>query len=103
MLVGESNRDPLEVAIVAEHSSREREAAELVAKCRAEGFKAELFATGSPRKRFDKARKAEPAVLVSFDVRDGQDTTKFACFDDASKRVEDAKAFLSRYQEASEF
>ncbi|WP_209349273.1 histidine--tRNA ligase [Pontixanthobacter sp. CEM42] len=102
MLVGDRADDLLEVAIVAEHAARESEAAELVARCRRRGFQTELFATGSPRKRFDKARKAEPAVLVSFDVREGKDTTKFAWFESTSGRVEEAKAFLSEFQSASE-
>lgn len=102
MLVGEKGAEPLEVAIVAENVSREAEAAQLVAKCRNAGFNAELFASGSPRKRFDKARKAEPSVLVSFDVRDGIASTKFAWSENTSDRVEEAKKFLEEYQVASE-
>ncbi|MEQ5788354.1 histidine--tRNA ligase [Erythrobacter sp. NFXS35] len=103
MLVGAREADTLEIAIVAENSTRELEAAQLVARCRNAGFRTELFASGSPRKRFDKARKAEPAVLVSFDVRDGAHTTKFAHFDAGIGRVEEARSFLQEYQEASEF
>lgn len=103
MLVGERKAEPLEVAIVAENVSREAEAAQLVARCRNAGFNAELFASGSPRKRFDKARKAEPSVLVSFDVRDGKESTKFAWSENTSHRVEEAKKFLEEYQIASDF
>jgi histidyl-tRNA synthetase len=35
------------------------------------GVAAELVASGSPRKRFDRARKLDPAVLISLDLRDG--------------------------------
>lgn len=103
MLVGAREADTLEIAIVAENSTRELEAAQLVARCRNAGFRTELFASGSPRKRFDKARKAEPAVLVSFDVRDGAHTTKFAHFDAGIGRIGEARSFLQEYQEASEF
>jgi histidyl-tRNA synthetase len=30
-----------------------------------------MFASGSPRKRYEKALKADPAMTISFDVRDG--------------------------------
>ena len=103
MLVGEVVADRLEIAIVAEHPSRESDASELVAHCRISGFRTELFATGSPRKRFDRARKAEPAVLVAFDSRDGEDTVKFAWFESGSGRIDEAKAFLKSYQDSSEF
>lgn len=36
------------------------------------GFSTEMFATGSPRKRFDKAAKLPAKVLVSISVRDGK-------------------------------
>jgi histidyl-tRNA synthetase len=103
MLVGEGRNEPLEIAVVAENVGREAEAAKLVARCRNAGFTTELFSSGSPRKRFDKARKADPAVLVSFDLRDGKETTKFAWFDQAKGRVEEAREFLAEYQDASEF
>ncbi|MEZ5742224.1 MAG: histidine--tRNA ligase [Sphingomonadaceae bacterium] len=71
MLVGERSDGALEIAVAAENRERESEAAALVSAYRRAGFATELFATGSPRKRYDKARKAEPAVLISLDVRDG--------------------------------
>ena len=73
MLVGARSEGQLDVAIAAEHPERERHAASMAAKLRGAGFSAELFAAGSPRKRYDKARKAEPAVLISYDHRDGTD------------------------------
>jgi histidyl-tRNA synthetase len=35
------------------------------------GFSAEVIATGSPKKRYDRARKLDPAMIVSLDVREG--------------------------------
>ncbi|WP_234028212.1 histidine--tRNA ligase [Qipengyuania aquimaris] len=72
MLVGDKTQDRLEIAIAAEHRDREAEAAQAIAMFRRLGFQAELFASGSPRKRFDKARKTEPGILISMDVRDGK-------------------------------
>lgn len=81
MLVGAREEGQLEVAIAAEHSSRERHGASLAAKLRRAGFAVELFAAGSPRKRYDKARKAEPAVLISYDQRDGTDHRSLTLLD----------------------
>ena len=71
MLVGEREVVGLEVAVVAEHPDFEARAAQLVAVCRQAGIAAELFATGSPKKRFDRAMKADPGAIASFDFRDG--------------------------------
>ena len=71
MLVGEVGDVELEVAVVAEHPELEGEAARLISIYRRAGMVAELFATGSPRKRFDRAMKANPAAVVSLDIRDG--------------------------------
>lgn len=63
-----------DVAIVAEHPDFETAALGLVSLYRRAGLSAELVATGSPRKRFDRARKLEPAAIVSLDLRDGTAT-----------------------------
>ncbi|MET0587773.1 MAG: histidine--tRNA ligase, partial [Novosphingobium sp.] len=72
MLVGETAETLLDVAVVAEHPDLESEAARLVVMFRRAGVVAELFASGSPRKRFDRAVKANPSAVVSFDIRDGE-------------------------------
>jgi histidyl-tRNA synthetase len=48
------------------------------------GLAAELVATGSPRKRFDRAKKLNPAALVSLDVRDGNNWKSFRATQDGS-------------------
>lgn len=101
MLVDDWEAFPVEIAVVAEHELRVEEAIKLVVKCRNAGFRSEQYISGSPRKRFDKARKSEPAVLVSFDVREGKDTTKFAWFDNGSDRIGEAKAFLQQFENES--
>ncbi|KUR72206.1 histidine--tRNA ligase [Novosphingobium fuchskuhlense] len=73
MLVGDAGNLKQDgfIAVVAENSAREDLAARVVNSLRKSGVAAELFATGSPRKRFDRAIKANPAVAISMDVRDG--------------------------------
>ncbi|MEJ5979459.1 histidine--tRNA ligase [Novosphingobium sp. PS1R-30] len=60
-----------DVVVVAEHRDFETEALKLVTLYRRNGIAAELVTTGSPKKRFDRARKLEPAAIVSLDLRDG--------------------------------
>jgi histidyl-tRNA synthetase len=63
-----------DVVVVAEHRDFEVEAMKLVTLYRRSQIAAELVATGSPKKRFDRARKMEPAAIVSLDLRDGGPT-----------------------------
>lgn len=87
--------DRLEIAIAAENIAREADAAEMVAIFRKAGFKTELFAAGSPRKRYDKARKAEPAILISFDVRDGELTQALSLVRAEYQREAEASGLLA--------
>jgi histidyl-tRNA synthetase len=70
MLVGERGEPGPDVAVVAEHSDHEIVALALVVAFRRAGLAAELVATGSPRKRFDRAKRLNPSALVSLDQRD---------------------------------
>jgi histidyl-tRNA synthetase len=71
MLVGDKVEAGPEVVVVAEHAERELDAANTVSQLRRAGISAEIVATGSPKKRFDRAKKLNPAFLVSLDFRDG--------------------------------
>jgi histidyl-tRNA synthetase len=101
MLVGAREESRLEVAIAAEHPTREKHAAAVVARFRKAGFAAELFATGSPRKRYDKARKAEPAVLISYDHRDGQDSRSITLLHNDFRRAAEANDLFEQSDSAS--
>ena len=59
------------VVVVAENMEREIDALEVVVRLRRAGINAEIFATGSPRKRYDRAKKLNPDFLFSLDFRDG--------------------------------
>ncbi|WP_226017661.1 histidine--tRNA ligase [Novosphingobium sp. FKTRR1] len=77
MLVGDRAEPVLDVVVVAESADREIEAQALVARLRRAGAIAELVASGSLRKRFDRAKKLNPASIVSLDQRDGNKTQNF--------------------------
>jgi histidyl-tRNA synthetase len=62
----------LEVAVVAQHPEHEMACVALTASYRKAGFRTEQFVTGSPRKRFDRAKKTEPAIIISLDMLEGR-------------------------------
>ena len=70
MLVGERGEDISDAVIVVENDSKIDEAVRIAAKLRNAGFSIELIAGGSPRKRFDKAKKLPSHALISFAVTD---------------------------------
>jgi len=74
MLLETPSLPPIDVAVVAENRDREVEALALTAKFRSAGLSTELFAKGSPRKRYDRAMKANPRFIASLDIREGQPT-----------------------------
>ena len=86
MLVGEQPQAGPEVVVVAENPAREGAALELVARLRVAGVAAEIVATGSPKKRFDRARKMDAAVLISLDLRDGLATQSVKPFRETPAR-----------------
>ena len=63
---------PLDVVIAVENDQALNFAIKAIAAIRNAQFSADMIATGSPRKRFDKASKVLAKVLVAIDVRDGQ-------------------------------
>lgn len=72
MLIPEPAAERMQVAVVVETAGVEGTAIGLLAGLRNAGFSAELFATGSAKKRYDRALKAEPAMTLSFQARDGE-------------------------------
>ena len=71
MLIEYQALPAFDVAVVAENPEMEMEALKFGSELRRQGVSTELFLTGSPRKRYDRALKLKPAMLVSLDVRDG--------------------------------
>ena len=70
MLVGEKGEPVADVIVVVENDERLARAITLAKKLRGAGFATEVFASGSPRKRFDKAKKLPAHCLVTFPVTD---------------------------------
>ena len=66
-------------------------AAREVRRLRAAHVAAEVFVTGSARKRYDRAMKTKPAAIVSLDVRDGEATRGFKLLDNESERAKAAQ------------
>ncbi len=77
MLIDAPAVQTAEVAVVAENVAVENDATRAAARLRAAGFAVELYVTGSPRKRYQRATKASPGALLAFDVRDGERVHNF--------------------------
>ena len=71
MLVGEVGDPSLDVIIALEDDAALLFATGRLAELRRQGFKADIVATGSPRKRFDKAARVDAVHLASIVLRDG--------------------------------
>ena len=74
MLVADAGgvaEDMLGVIIAVEDDAALTRAQRAITALRANGISADMIASGSPRKRFDKASKINAEVLVSFAVKDG--------------------------------
>jgi histidyl-tRNA synthetase len=69
MLVGGRDNERLEAVVVLENDGNLLIATELLAALRTGGVTAEIVATGSPKKRFDKAVKLNPRHILRVDER----------------------------------
>jgi histidyl-tRNA synthetase len=79
-----------DVAVVAENVAREAEAFAFTTRLRVAGIAADPYLSGSPRKRYDRALKAKPGAIVSFDIRDGVPTHGFKLLDDNNEQAKQA-------------
>lgn len=71
MLVGDKSEAPADVIVVVEDDAVIADAISAIGRLRGTGLSGELIASGSPRKRFDKAVKANPEGILAFAVQDG--------------------------------
>ena len=94
MMIDAPRPEMLDVAVVAENAAREADAFALATKLRAAHVAAEVYASGSARKRYDRAMKANPAAIVSFDVRDGVRTHSFKLLDATNQAAERARGIF---------
>src|SRR5690606_23168435 len=75
MLVGKEPYSPeklLKVIIAVEDDSALNFATAVLAALRRDGLSADMIATGSPKKRYDKAAKINAHALMSVTMKDGQ-------------------------------
>jgi len=72
MLLEEPTEQRAEVIVVAEDDDSSLDAIALISDLRRNGVSADLVASGSPKKRFDKAVKATPQAIASVRRIDGE-------------------------------
>ncbi|MBX7458961.1 histidine--tRNA ligase [Qipengyuania sp. 1NDH17] len=89
MLVGEKGEPQADAIVVVENDDAMTSAIQALGKLRAAGLSAELFASGSPRKRFDKAVKAGSNAIVAFDIRDGEENRRIKADEAGQARIEE--------------
>jgi len=65
---------PLDVVIAVEDDAAITLATKVIAALRRAGLSADMIASGSPRKRYDKATKVAANAILSLGLRDGQFT-----------------------------
>ena len=88
MLVGDKDEPNADVVVVVENDELIQSAIAAIGKIRAAGHSADLMATGSPRKRFDKAVKAGADKIVAFDLRDGVEHVRIKADEGAKGKIE---------------
>ena len=71
MLVGNREAAPADVVIAVEDDAALNIATGALAALRRAGLSGELIATGSPRKRYDKATKIPAKVIAALSLVDG--------------------------------
>jgi histidyl-tRNA synthetase len=72
MLIDQPAIDLLKIIIAVEDDAALPDAQRIIAGLRRRGLSAEMIATGSPRKRYDKATKVNAHVLMSVRSNDGK-------------------------------
>lgn len=97
-MLGENLKvERLEIAIVAENPARELECTALTSMYRKAGFRTEQFVAGNPRKRYDRARKLEPAILISLDIREEIKAHSLNLLDGSYVRAAEASAAFDAF------
>ncbi len=88
MLVGDRAEPNADAIVVVENDRAMDAAIAALGTLRRGGLTVELFASGSPRKRFDKAVKAGAEAIVAFDLRDGAPARRIKADEAATARLE---------------
>jgi len=88
MLIAAPAAERIDVYVVVENDAVQADGVLAVSALRRAGLAAELLATGSPRKRFDKASKSNPRMLLSLGQSDGRTSTRLKIVDGDRGAVE---------------
>jgi histidyl-tRNA synthetase len=78
MMIDAPAAEVVDVAVVVEDEMAARSAFGVVSHLRGRGLSAEIYATGSPRKRRDRAVKKGAENILTLDVSDGQVSTRLS-------------------------
>jgi histidyl-tRNA synthetase len=87
------NRDLL--AVVVENDALQDDAVRTAAALRRAGIAVEIVASGSPKKRYDRAMKLSPGAILSLDQRDGENVRRFKDLGGVARDVEGVLASLA--------
>ncbi|KQS47976.1 MULTISPECIES: histidine--tRNA ligase [unclassified Sphingomonas] len=88
MLLEEPTEQRAQVIVVAEDDDSSLDAIALISNLRRNGVSADLVASGSPKKRFDKAVKADPQAIASVRRIDGEVVRKLKMFGSVTEGLE---------------
>ncbi|WP_338242394.1 histidine--tRNA ligase [Aurantiacibacter hainanensis] len=88
MLVGDSGEAPADAIVVVEDDALMSRGVSTLGALRAAGMAAEMIASGSPRKRFDKAVKAGALAIVGLSLRDGEENVRIRADDHLTAQIE---------------
>ncbi|GMN14158.1 histidine--tRNA ligase [Altererythrobacter sp. MTPC7] len=88
MLVGDRGEAAADVVVVVENDDAMNAAIAALGTLRGEGLSCDLMASGSPRKRFDKAVKSGASSIVSYDLRDGAVSRRIKAAENDAGRLE---------------
>ncbi len=97
MLVGEREAERADISIVIEDDRALVAGMKVMSDMRRAGIVADIYHAGSPRKRFDKAIKADPRSVLSLGIGDGGVGSRLKVLD-VENDLPAVAAFLSGYQ-----
>jgi histidyl-tRNA synthetase len=95
MLIEAPARDRSFVALVVENDAAQEEGVRIAAALRRAGIAVEVLASGSPRKRYDRAVKLSPGAILSLDQQDGSLTRRYKSLGDDVGDIEGVLAELA--------
>jgi histidyl-tRNA synthetase len=85
MLIDVPQPERIDVALVIEDDRASASALRAASHLRGNGLAVEIIATGSPRKRFDRAVKKGPAEILVLSVADGSVSTRLKTFEEPGR------------------